>query len=501
MVVDASAVARVLGISVTYEDMRGDRAAYLPQQLGVYAQGKTGTVFSTTKRRVTSAAQAGTLYGFGSPIHLICRELFPENGDGVGTVPVIIHPLEDAYESGVASTARIIPAGSQTKQTSNRVRVGGVFSQWFTVPAEATVATRCDLVVAAVNGVLHSPMAAVDGTTDVDLTSKWAGESANGIVIEVPDGVNEDDFGPIEGGTWSAVQPTGGSVNPDVSAALASVGNVWETMMLNAMNADDEDTLDLFQAFGDGRWLPTVRRPCVAFVGNTEADMSTATLITDTRDEDKINVQLVAPGSPNLPFVVAARQLARIIRQANNDPATGYGAKRVDRIVAGEDSEQWDDTTRNAALQAGSSTVDVVDGVITIGNVVTMYHPAGETPPAFSNVVAIVRLQTAIFNFDMVFGAEEWAAAPLIPDGQATVNPNAKTPSMAKTEAFSIIDGLADAAIISDPATAKKNVTATIDPGNPNRLNLVVPLQLSGNTEVKSVEIKFGYYFGGAAAA
>lgn len=498
MSVDASAVARVLGISMEFVDLRGDNAAFLPQRIAVVAQGSSSVVYSETKRRIRSATEAGQIYGFGSPIHLIARELFPTNGDGVGTVPVTVYPLNDTYDgAGLMAVGRINIGGSQTKTATYRVRIGGVLSQWFTWTAGMSVAARASAMETAINAVLEMPVVADDHDDHVSLVMKWAGETGNDCVVEVPTANNSATFGVLQGGTFTAVQPSGGAGNPTVTNALDQVGNVWETMFLNGLNVADETALDAFQEFGEGRWGELVRRPCVVFVGNTEADPNTAVAITSTRKDDRVNSQLVAPGSPNLPFVVAARQLARIARQANNNPPTDYGAKRIDRIIAGTDAEQWDYPTRDSVVKDGSSTVEVADGVVTIGDVVTMYHPTGEEPPAYRYVVDIVRAQNAIFNYDLVFGAEEWAAAPLIPSDQATTNPNARKPSSVLAASAAILDGLGDAAIISDPETAKKNQTCVIDPGNPKRFNLVVPMQFSGNTNVKSIDLKWGFFFGG----
>ncbi len=497
MSVDASAVARVLGISVEFVDLRGDRALFLPQRIAVIAQGATASTYSLTKRRVRSAAEGGGIYGFGSPIHLILRELLPENGDGVGTIPVTVYPLEDVYDTGVPAEGTITPAGSQTKKGSYRVRIGGVLSQAFIVDASDTVAERCAAITAAINAVLHMPVVAADNTTAVGLTAKWAGATGNGISIEVPDGDNAQVFGTLYGGTFTVAAMADGLTDPTVDDALDQVGNVWETMVVNAIG--DDTSLDTIQDFGEGRWGELVRRPLVSFSGSIGTSANTLSTLGDTRKDDRVNALLTAPGSVNLPCVVAARQVARIARIANNNPPTDYGAQRATGLIAGTDAEQWDYITRDSLVKSGVSTTEGVDGVITIGDVVTFYHPDGEEPPAYRYVVDIVRLQNCIYNFDLKFGSSEWAAAPLIPNDQATVNPNAKKPSSAIAEAAAILDGLGDEAIISDPDTAKKNTTATISSSNPKRLDMVVPIQLSGNTNVKSVDLKFGFYFGNAA--
>src|ERR1041384_8865363 len=110
MTVDASAVASVLGISTKFEDMRAGGVLFLPQRIMVVGQGKSGSSYSTGRWQATSAGAAGQRYGFGSPLPLALRELMPANGDGVGTIPVDIYPLND-HGSGVAATGGVAVSG------------------------------------------------------------------------------------------------------------------------------------------------------------------------------------------------------------------------------------------------------------------------------------------------------------------------------------------------------------------------------------------------------
>jgi len=328
--------------------------------------------------------------------------------------------------------------------------------------------------------------------TDVKATAKWKGSSGNGIYIEI---IGDTTLGV----TFTIAQPSGGLVNPDVTDALAQIGNVWETLIINAMELTDATTLDAIMNVGEGRWGDLVRKPFVAFTGNTSTDRATVTAITDARKTDRVNSVIPGVGSVNLPFVVAARAVAMIAKQANDNPPTDYGAQPLTGIIPGNDGDQWDYPTRNAAVMAGSSTIEVVDSVVQLSDVITFYHPTGDPNPAYRYVVDIVRLMTCIYSIDTTFSAKEWAAAPLIPDGQATVNANARHPSDAKARLAGIADSLGDEAIISDPDTAKKSITSVINSENPKRLDMTMTVQLSGNTNIKSATLYFGFFFGAAA--
>lgn len=586
MAIDVSAVARVLGIDVQYKDLRGGQVLYLPQRVAVLAQGSSDVVYTLEKFTATTAGQVGARLGYGSPAHNIAKQLFPANGDGIGTIPATFYPLAAAGGAAPA-TGLITPSGTQTEGGAYRVYANNIRSDGFVIRKDATISDICGAIFAAVNAILEMPVKATlaygtltstpgatnvgDGTltaltltgtpasgtyeltctsavvdggvfalldpsgnavggpitippgpggsiavdrnglgftltdgaadfavgdtyainvpaTAVTLVSKWAGKSANALDVWVD--------GPSLGVTFAVTQPTGGLLNPDVAGALAQFGSVWETMVLNSLDADDTDALDAIRDHGEGRWGQLIKQPYVAFVGNTAVSVAEATAVSSVRQTDRINGQLVSPGSRDLPFVVAARQLARIVKQANNNPATGYGREPATGLVPGPDAAQWTYPQRDLAVKAGSSTIIVKDGVVESADVVTFYRPTGEEPPAYRYIVDIVKLQNVIFNFNVEFSKPEWKAAPLIPDDQPTVNPNARKPRSAKARACAILDSLGLEAIIANPEAAKAATLAWIDTMNPKRLDLSTTIQLSGNLEIISADLAFGFMFG-----
>jgi phage tail sheath gpL-like len=489
--VDLSAVARVVGIKTAFKDLRGGGVLFLPQRVAIVGQGNTAATYATTKRQVTSALEAAQLYGFGSPIHLAALQLLPTNGDGVGTIPVTVYPLEDDV-SGVAAAGDVGATGTATESGVVYVKVNNIRSGAIVIMSGEAGTDLEDRITDAINAVLEMPVTAVaDGVGNTaDLTSKWKGASANDIYVEIE--------GSVAGITFAITQPTGGLVNPDVDDALNQVGDVWETMVLNCLEIADTTTLDKFSNFGEGRWGALTRKPLIVFTGNTATTVTAATAVSDTRKTDRTNSQLVAPGSKDLPFAVAARQLARIVKVAQNNPPRDYGSQDADTLNPGDDGDQWMYIDRDVAVKKGSSTIEVKDGVINISDTVTFYHPSGDPIPAYRYVCDIVKLQNIIFNVNLIFATDEWDGAPLIPDDQPTINSEAKQPKMAVAAANALIDSLGLNAIISNPKTAKENTLAQISEQNPKRLDIALTVQLSGNTNIISVDLNFGFYFGTA---
>lgn len=492
MSIDATAVARVVGIDTQFKDLSAGAVQFLPQQIAVIGHGNTGVSYPLTPFKPSSALAAGQRFGHGSLIHQALRELLPLTGGGVGTIPIVVLPLaEDA--GGTAAAGSIVPSGAAPASATYWARIAGILSAPVNIVSGDSVATQVAKFVAAIDAVLEMPVDAVNGTTDIDLTVKWKGASGNAIKVEVIDAQGN---APTSGLTFTITQPTGGLGDPDVAGALAMLGSTWLTLMVNPYLPTNTTALGKISDAGEGRWGQLVRKPFVSFVGNAEAVVATAYATTNARTTDRVNSQVVAPGSPHMPVQIAAAHVREIAKVANNNPPTDYGGRILRNLIGGSDANQWNYADRDAAVKAGSSTSEMADGLVRIGDVVTMYHPTGEVPPAYRHVVDIVKLQTVIYNIDREFTKPEWNGAPLIPDGQPTANPNARTPSSAKAAMCAILDNLGLEAIISDPATAKKNTVATINASNPKRLDVRTTIQLSGNTNIISVDLFFGFFFG-----
>jgi phage tail sheath gpL-like len=212
-----SAVASVVGIKTLFKNLKGTGSiTYLPQQLAVIGQGATLSTYATTKIQLTSAQAVGELFGFGSPIHLASLELFPLNGDGVGTVPVTFFPLVDGT---TASDGDITPTAGQTVNGTYQVSINNIKSERFTILSGDTVAQICTAMTTAINANLNMPMIASDDTTEVTLISKWKGDSANQLVMSVNT--------VVDGATFAITQPINGATNPTVDVALAQFGDQW----------------------------------------------------------------------------------------------------------------------------------------------------------------------------------------------------------------------------------------------------------------------------------
>ena len=480
--------AAAYAVDTSYVNFNEGTVYSLQQKIAVIAQGSDSVTYDTTKFTATSHQEVGDALGYGSPAHLCAKELLPDNGDGALGATVTIFPLPNEA-TGVAATGSVTPTGTQTTSTEYVIRVGGVESNSFTGLVGDTATEIITKGVTAINGVLAMPVVATDGTTTITLTAKHKGTTGNDLKIEVIGTSDESVFGLAER------KMTGGLVDPDVSVATDQFGSVWYTAVVNALG---ESALDDLSTFGDGRYGQLVRKPFFALYGSSETDVDVLTAVGDTRKTDKVNGVIPCPGSTSAPWSIAARAIARIAKQANQNPAAEYRTDELDTLVNGADGIQWNYDERDAAWKSGVSSTQINNGVIQLDNTLLFYHPDGQVDPSYGKVIYIVKLQNIIYNIDLVFDQDSWKKAVLIPDFETSSNVLARKPSDAVAALNVLTDNLANAALISDRTFTKANTTATISSSNPNRVNTSYPVKLSGNWDIHSVDLLFGFYLGGS---
>lgn len=484
--IDPSQVARATAIKSEYKNIGPTAVQVVPQRVALLAQGTTLAAPAQTKFQAFSAIEVAETCGYGSPAHLCAKELLPSNNDGIGVIPLTVYPLDDG---GTASAGDITPTVAATASSEYKVVINNISTAGVTIDSTDTVATVCTAFTAAINAVADMPVIATDSTTTVDLEAKWQGTTGDNIYVEVEGST-------ALGVTFAFTQPTGGATDPTVDALIAQAGSVWETLWVNALSCTDTTALTTLSTFGEGRWEPEVRKPCLVFNGSTEATLATAITVPDARTTDRTNVQCNAPGSNDLPCVVAARHVARIAALANVTPSHDYGGRILDTLTPGTDAEQWTVAQKDTAVKAGASTTDVIDGVVKISDMVTMYHPSGDPLPAWRFVVDHIKVWQVLYNLDLIFTAESWNGAPLVPDDQPVTEPTAKKPKTAKAAIAAMEDQLGLKAILSDVETTKGLIQAGISESNPKRLDLIVPVYLAGNTNQKAIDLQFAFYFG-----
>lgn len=491
MGVSASAVSRVTGVEVTPKNFNTGNASMLPQRLVIIGQGNDDMLYPLEKYECEgSAASVAERYGYGSPLHLAAKQLFPTAGS-MATFPVSIIAVKIAETGFAKASGSVTVAGTATAAASCVLSVGGLDVQ-IAVAKDATAEQVAQAIEIAVNA---EPDRAVDAAAEdgvVEFTAKWSGALGNRISLEWS--------GDIPGMTQALTAFTGGEGVPKVDEALASIGEVWETFILDTFDYKTDDggaspLLDVYQVFGEGRWSVLEKKGCLVAHGCTD-DYATRTKVTDARPDDRINCMIESVGSTELPFVVGANGLLSILTTADSNPAQNYKGK-LTGLKRGPDAAQEAYTVRNQSVQKGASTNITSGSVAELNDIITFYHPAGGGKyPAWRYVVDCVKLMNIVYNLRLITESDEVKGAPLVPDEQVTSNPTALQPKTFRTWFANLAASLGDNALISDVDFTVKNLEVSIDKENPKRLNYVFPCKVSGNVEVVSGDVYFGQYVG-----
>lgn len=189
---------------------------YLPQQVVILAEANTanqGTIV-TTPVQITSAAQAGSTYGYGSPIHAIARQLFPN----IGGIPVwVMAQLAAPGATGTVIVWTITGVASTAK--THYINIAGRESVDFAPYAVNIVAGEFGNTIVlkyfnAINAVLGSPMVATQSST--------SGTAGTSSVAFSATSLSAGQTVTLGGLTYTS---TGSTTQAQLASAFASLAN------------------------------------------------------------------------------------------------------------------------------------------------------------------------------------------------------------------------------------------------------------------------------------
>lgn len=480
--------ARITSIGTQAVPLRAGAVARLPQCVAMVGQGNLATTYSDEPVEITTPRQVLELYGEGSPLHTMALRLVPLDGDGVGIVPVTAYPLQESVGAvnGIGAAFFTVP-GVLTEDSVYEVLYGDTTTGRFMVAAGTTNDVLRLIILLRTAVVENNPTQTTSFPGFFIVGSLWRGASTNNIT-----------FGIIthEGGTGVTIStfPLAGALNdPDVNDALDRINNRWETMVVSGFSPQENPgMLDDFEAWGAGRWDAQASQPAAVVSGANDPDLSVLQAITATHTTDPTNAMVHVPGSPNTPWAIAARVVARVAAIANEKPACDYGHAELDLLTAGDPATYAE---MQDAVTTGVSTTELEDDTVFLSDMVTMYRPEGENPPGFRYLVDIVKLQNVIYSVRSAFKAAAWNGAPLVAEDQAVQNPAARSTRAARCELARVVEQLASEAIIVRPAETIASITAEIAGGK--RLDIGFTVRIVSNANIVAVDLNFGFFFGG----
>lgn len=497
--VGSGRVSKVVGYLLSKGDFR-ESSPNLPQRVAILGEANTANQGSLdlTPKLITTAQQAGNLYGFGSPLHRMLSILKPSNGEGIGGIPIMVYPQEEA-DGATEKIFTIEPSGVATKNGTHYLVIAGrdnINGQFYAINILEgdTTSDIAGKIEDAVNAVLGSPVTAESDDYEAQLTSKWKGLTAEGITLSVD--TDDDDLGI----TYSINSTQAGSATPDIADALTSFGNAWETIVLNTYGTPESimAALEAFNGIADpespsGRYGGTIFKPFIAVTGSVVDNPSA---ITDAR---KLNMTIAiapAPLSQGLPMEAAANMVYLFAIQAQDSPHLDVSGKFYPDMPTPTDiGSMANYDSRDEYVKKGCSTVDLVAGKYKVMDFVTTYHPDGEEPPQFRYC------RNLNLDWNVRYGYFLLEEINVVDHAIARDNDTVSATKVVKPKQWKGIlkkyaDDLALRALIVDPDFMKGAITVGLSTSNPDRLETFFRYKRSGFARISSTEAQAGFNFG-----
>lgn len=492
-------VSKIVGYKITKGDF-SNSTPNLPQRVALFGEANTANQADlvTTGTEITSAQQAGQLYGYGSPIHAMMRILRPSSGGGIGGIPVIVYAQAEPGGAAakileVTATGVATDSGTHTVVIGGRKGLEGTFYDINIVVGDDAAAIH-EKIENAVNAVLGSPVTAASTDYECTLTSKWKGLTADGLTVTVD--TNNKDLGI----TYAVTSTQSGSATPSISAALAQFGSNWNTIVINGYGTSTTimSALEAFNGIPDptnptGRYAGIVMKPFIALTGSVAEDPSS---ITDARKDNVTIAICPAPLSAGFHYEAAANMCVLFARQAQDNPHLDvqnnyYPDMPTPLSIGAMDSYE----NRDSIVKKGCSTVELVSGRYRVCDFVTTYHPIGETPPQFRYCRNIMIDLNVYFGYYLLEEINVIGKA-IAADIDIVSVSNVIKPKSWKQIVDAYAASLSNRALIVDPAFMQDSIVVNISTTNPDRLETFFRYKRSGFTRIASTTAEAGFNFG-----
>lgn len=470
----------------------------LPQTINIFGEANTANQsgLSTNPVQMTSAKQAATLYGYGSPLHDITAFLLRV---GV-TIPIWAFP-QLAAVGAVAKVITITPTGTATANGTVKLviagRTGKASGTYDVNIANSDTPTMvCDKIRAATAAVLECPMIGT-GTTTAIMTSKWAGLTSNDLKIRI------DTNGTNTGVTFAVTNTTAGSGTPSVATSLNLFANDWRTMVINSYGlvATTIGELETFNGVPDpisptGRFAGTIMKPMWAFSGTT-ADDPTSITGDPARKNQVTIVACPAPLSEGMPYEAAANMVAALWSTFQNNPQNDILYAVFPDMPApapGNIPQMTSQTFREFCVKNGCSTVDFYAGTYRVVDLVTTYNLDGEYPPFYR----YVRDLNVHYNFRFRYYLKEQAilvGKTIAKDTDVVNANNVIKPKQWKAEVSTLVRKAVEDGLLVDADFTDASIVVQINTQNPNRLDTTFDIKISGVARQSATTVTGGFNF------
>jgi phage tail sheath gpL-like len=482
---DIPAQLRLPGVYIEFDSRLAGSSAFQGKLLVLGQRLEAGERDALRLDRVTSAEQAELLYGRGSMLAEMLRASLAAE-PYLETWAIAL----DDDAAGVAASGSLTVSGTALRSgtlalyiAGYRVRVG--------VSAADTAGAIAQAIVDAVAADTRVPVtAAINGVTPetVDFSARWAGETGNDIDLRLS-ARGEDR---VPGVAVAITAMAGGAANPDLTGAIAAFGTEqWNWI---ACPYTDSANIDALTAELDERWGPMRQIGGRAFAAYRGTHAETGTFGATLNSP---HLTVIGTGTAVSPTWLWAATNAAVAGQAlANDPARPLQTLELPGLMGPAESDRFTDTERNLLLFDGIATYRIAtDGTVRIERQVTTYQEtaAGVASDAYLDINTPETLERIRFD-QRARILQRYPRHKLADDADAGAygagQPIA-TPRVIKAELLSLYRDFQSRGWVQDYEGYAESLQASIDPEDPNRLNVIDSPKLVSGYRVHAMQTQF----------
>ncbi len=443
-----------------------------------------GTVAAAVPTLITSDGQVDDAFGRGS---MLAESLHALRAANTYTETWAVALDDDA--AAVAAIGNIDTAGTATASGTLNVYIGGkrVRAGITSGDAGETAATA---LAAAVNADDTLPVtAAVDAVvlTQVNLTARNKGESANDINLAINYYQGESTPAGI---TVTITAMSGGTANPDISAAIAVMGDEWWNTIV--MPYTDAANLTTLETELSDRWGPLRMIDALAYAAYTGTVAATGTF--GNGNNSHLITCMGTGSSPTPPWIWAAVYAGTAAASLSIDPARPLQTLPLIGILPPRVEERWTMEERNIILHDGISTYNVGGGgLVQIERAITTYqtNAYGVADPSYLDVTTPSTLSYLRYATRARI-TQKFPRHKLADDGtrfgpgQAIV-----TPSIIRAELLALFRELEEKGLVEDFDQYKTDIIVERNIDDPNRVDVMSPPNLINQLRIFAEQIQF----------
>lgn len=432
------------------------------QRLLIVAQRTAaGTAPAGVPAGVFSDEQAATLFGRGSMAHRMVKAALVANR----YVEVTVLPLADAG-AGVAAVSTVTVSGTAVTAGTATVSVGGQ-SVSVGVAATASAASIATALKAELDKLSDLPFSASVAGAVITLTALNKGTVANGITIAAATDAS--------GITLAAAQTTAGSIDPDLTAALASVFTasheiiVWpyaNQAALTALRTHLRDRSSALEQRG-GRGV------CAA-----TGTLSAATTLAGQVNDGRILLALLpASATPGHELAAALASIAAF----EEDPARPLNGLELPGVLPPALAARLSRTEQEVALANGVTPLEVGPGErVQIVRAITTYTLNAAGIPD----IALLEW-TTIGTLDYVRRAVRERIAMRFPRDKMVAGIEARI----RSEIFDVLLKCEDLGVLEQVQANKDGIVVQRSTQDPTRMDAAIPTDVVNGLHVFAARI------------